>query len=421
MNLPEMVRVKQNIETPEISDIALAVSSELERIDLPRLLRPGMQVAVAVGSRGISNLPIFIRSIVGECRKLQAVPFVIPAMGSHGGATAEGQRRVLASLGVTELAIGCPIVAKMDVVEIGKTREGIPVVIDKSAAEADGIIIFNRIKEHTDFRGALGSGLMKMLTIGLGKCEGATCYHKWAFDLGYYKVVSSVARTVMSNARILLGMGVVENSDNRSAYLVAVKPENLEAVEEEYLAKSKSISLKLPAESIDILIVDKLGKEISGSGMDSNVIGRNDIGNEPPPTTPRITRIVARDLTEETHGNAVGLGMADFITRRLAKKVNFNETYINAIVGFSPQQGRLPIVAETDLEAIQWALGTIGRRGARDARVVWIRSTADLKELLISNPLFGELQGKSTIEVLSQAAEMKFDEWGNLEEGFPTS
>ena len=172
MNLPEMVRVKQNIENPEIADISLAVSSELERIDLPKLLRPGMEVAVAVGSRGVNNLPVFIRTIVEECRKLHAVPFVIPAMGSHGGATAEGQRRVLASLGVTEKTVDCPIVAKMNVVEIGKTREGIPVVIDKSAAVADGIIIFNRIKEHTDFRGALGSGLMKMLTIGLGKCAG---------------------------------------------------------------------------------------------------------------------------------------------------------------------------------------------------------------------------------------------------------
>jgi hypothetical protein len=419
MDFPEMVRVKQVIETPEISDIASAVSSELGRIGLAELLRPDMKVAVAVGSRGISDLPHFIRPIVENCKRLRAVPFVIPAMGSHGGATAEGQRRVLASLGVTEQSVGCPIVAKMDVVEIGKTKEGIPVVIDKSAAEADGIIIFNRIKEHTDFRSVLGSGLMKMLTIGLGKCDGATCYHKWAFDLGYCRVVTSVARTVLSKSRILLGVGVVENSDNRPAYLFAVEPANLELVEQEYLAKSKRISLKLPVENFDVLIVDRLGKEISGSGMDSNTIGRNDVGNEPPATTPRITRIVARDLTEETHGNAVGVGMADFVTRRLAKKINFSETYINAVVGFSPQQGRLPIVAETDLQAIRWALGTIGRRGPRDARVIWIKSTAHLKELLISKPLLVELQGKSTIKVLGRAAQMKFDEAGNLEEGFP--
>lgn len=417
MNFPKMFLASRKVEVPRIEDVPGAIASEIRRLNLQRKIQPGMRIAVIAGSRGITNNVLILATVVSELKKYGAQPFLIPCMGSHGGATPEGQVGVLTALGVTEESVGCPIISQMDVVKLGHTQEGIPVYIDKVAASTDGIVVVNRVKPHTEYTGDIESGLMKMMTIGLGKHRGALTAHKYAVQYGYQSVILSIAREILKSTSILFGLAVVENTHGETARVVAVEPDLFEEREKALLKEAKKFLATLPFHKLDILIVDEMGKEISGTGIDTNVIGRIMFIGGPEPESPRITRIVVLDLTEETCGSAVGVGLADFITRRLVNKIDYRVTYINCFTAMTPEKARLPAVAETDKEAIEWAFQTIGAVKPQQARVVKIKNTLHLDKLYISQSLLSELEAKPDWEVEQKAYEMRFDLEGNIHLG----
>jgi hypothetical protein len=371
-----------------------------------------MRVAITAGSRGITGIPAILATVVEELRRFGAEPFVVPAMGSHGGATAEGQTAVLYSLGITEEAVGCPIRATMETVQLGVTSEGIPVFLDRLAAEADGIVVVNRVKAHTDFSGPVESGLMKMLTIGLGKHRGALAAHSHSVRLTYPVVVASVAREVIRRAPLLFGLALIENAYDQTAEVVGVRPADFEQTEQALLLRAKALMARLPFDRIDVLIVDEIGKEVSGAGLDPNVIGR--MPHADGPQTPVITRIVLRDLSPRTYGNAIGVGLGDYTTRRLVDKIDPHPTYINTLTSISPDKARIPMTAETDREAVEWALMTIGPVDPAQARVVRIQNTLHLERLYISEALHVEAEAHPALELIGPWAPMQFDDAGAL-------
>lgn len=414
IRFPKLYLARRKVEVPSLEDVRGAIVAELSKLDLGKRIRPGMRVAVTAGSRGIANNVLILSTVVSELKKVDAQPFLIPSMGSHGGATAKGQLEILESLGVTEESVGCPIIAQMDLVEIARTPEGIPIYVGKAAADADGIVVVNRVKPHTEYKGDIESGLMKMMAIGLGKHKGAFSTHSYALQRGYRIAIALIAREILKSAPILFGLAVVENTYDETVKVVAVEPSLFEETEKELLKEAKDFLPTLPFDNLDILIVDEMGKEISGTGMDTNVIGRVMVVSEPEPEFPRITRIVALDLTEGTHGNAIGVGLADFVTRRLADKIDYRTTYLNCLTAMAPEKGRLPVIGETDKEAIEWAFLTIGIADPQQARVVEIKDTLHLSELYISSSLVPELKDKPGWEVEEKAREMQFDLVGKI-------
>ena len=315
-----MIKIRQHFELKSIPDIPGAIRSELERIESRKIILPGQRVAVTAGSRGIHKIDVIIRTLAHELKGMKAEPFIVPAMGSHGGATAEGQKKVLEQYGITEDAMGVPIKSAMDVVQIGEVLNGIPVFIDKHALEADHIVVVNRVKPHTDFEGDIESGLMKMIAIGLGKQHAADGYHNLFMKLGYHKLITAVARETLKKCPIAFGLALVENQRDETEIIRAVPSGEFEEMEKELLLEAKHLLPRIPFENIDLLIVDETGKDFSGTGMDQNIIARTAVFFHQVPATPRITRIFVRDLSEHSGGNAVGLGNADFTTTRLVKK-----------------------------------------------------------------------------------------------------
>jgi len=386
----------------------------MRRLNIHGKIQPGMRIAITAGSRGIANNVLILATLVSELKAYGAQPFLIPCMGSHGGATAEGQLEILRALGVTEASVGCPIISQMDVVELGYTQEGFPVYIDKEAAGADGIVVVNRVKPHTEYTGDIESGLMKMMTIGLGKHKGALTAHRYSVQYGYQAVILSIAGEILKSAPILFGLALVENAYDETARVVALWPDSFEETEKALLEKAKGFLATLPFDKLDILIIDEMGKEISGTGIDTNVIGRIMFIGSPEPEWPRITRIVVLDLTEESRGSAVGVGLADFITRRLANKIDYRVTYINCFTAMTPEKARLPAVGETDREAIEWAFQTIGAVEPQQARVVKIKNTLDLSRLYLSQSLVSELNVKLGWQVEGKDHELYFDSEGNF-------
>jgi len=409
-----MVLIEQEFEASKIESVEGAVRREMNKVQARRLIHPGMRIAITAGSRGIAGIDKILAALVAECRRNGAEPFLIPAMGSHGGATAAGQKQVLERLGITERAIGCPIVATMDVVEIGKTDEGIPVVIDQAAAMADGIIVVNRIKPHEEFNGDMGSGLMKMMVIGLGKYTGAVKYHRSAVQFGLDTVITSAACVVMSNAAILFGVGILENAYGQTSHIAVVEPAGLEEVEKELFVRAKDSIPSLPFEEIDLLIVDEIGKEISGTGMDARIISRIDVLGQPKPTAPRITRVVALALTDDTNGNAAGVGFADYVPQHLIDQIDYAVSYLNCMASMTPEEARLPITAEDDRQAIEWALATIGDVEPDGARVVRIKNTLRLERMFVSRSLVFELESRPQLKIVRDPEEMAFDDTGRL-------
>jgi hypothetical protein len=335
-------------------------------------------------------------------------------MGSHGGGTAEGQRSVLEHYGVTEARMGCPIRATMDVVQIGEVL-GLPIWLDRYAAEADWIGVINRVKPHTGFTGEIGSGLFKMMTIGMGKHRGAVQAHRANIRLGYERMIVALGREMLRCARIAFGLGVVENGYDETALVEALAPGDLEAGERELLRKAKAWMAKLPFEELDLLIVDEMGKDVSGTGMDTNVIGRHATFFERPFTTPRITFIVVTDTTANTHGNASGIGLADFTTRRLAGKIDWEPTYVNALTACSPGGPKLPPVLDTARDAIAVALSCLGLDRPEDARVVRIKNTLHLGEVEVSQALLPAVAGRADLSVLAPPRPLGFLPDGALE------
>jgi len=412
---PRWILVEQHIETPRLADVPGTIRAEMARLGVAQKVRPGMRIAITAGSRGISGIPMILATIVGELKRLGAEPFLVPCMGSHGGATAEGQLEVLHSLGITEETVGCPIYSSMETVQIGVTPEGIPVLIDKIAAGADGIVVVNRIKAHTEYTGPVESGWMKMLTIGLGKHQGALMAHRNAVQLSYRVAIVSVAREIIRRAPILFGLGVVENAYDQTAYVVAAWPQDFEETEKRWLQRAKELMPRLPFHQLDILIVDEIGKELSGAGMDPNVIGRRMVFGEPEPTSPVITRIVVRDLSEKTYGSGIGIGLADFTTQRLVNKLDHRPTYINCLTAMTPEKARIPMIGQTDREAIEWAFLTIGNVEPFNARVVRIRNTLHLEHFYASEALWPEIQANPKLKVIGEWEPMTFDAAGMLQ------
>jgi hypothetical protein len=404
-----MVRIKQKFNTiPGIVNIEKEVKRQIAIANVMSTIKAGDKIAITAGSRGIANMDRIIRSIVNEIKFIGAIPFIVPAMGSHGNAVAEGQIEVLRHYNITEESMGCPIRSSMDTVELGEDADGIPVYIDKNAYSADKIVVLNRIKQHTDFSGKIESGLVKMLAIGLGKQKGASTYHKASLKFGFERVLRNVAEKVLSTGKIAFGFGIVENQYDQTAILQAMSAEDLIKTEENLQEKAKQLSACLPFDIFDVLIVDEIGKDISGLGMDTKVIGRMMQTGESDPEKPKITRIVALDLTPNTMGNAAGIGLADFTTKRLVDKIDFGPTYMNFITSLGPQKVRIPINFEDDRKVLDAVFNTIGLIKSEDSRVVRIKNTLKLDEVDISEALLDEIQKRDDLEIVGKPKDFEF-------------
>jgi hypothetical protein len=414
MNFPEMYRIRQIFDAPKVADIEEILSRELESIQVKSIIKEGARIAITAGSRGIANIDRILRHLVRILKENSAEPFLIPAMGSHGGGTAEGQAEILKSLNITEESVGAPVVSSMDVVEIGTSRFGFPVLVDKQAAEADGIIVMNRIKPHTEFEGPIESGLMKMMAIGMGKHKGCFQVHKQTVQYGYRDVIPEIGGVILDKLPILFGIGIVENIYDKTALIRAIPSSGFMEEEEKLLFEAKRLMARLPFDKIDVLVVDEMGKNISGTGMDTNVIGRIMFIGEKEPEDPKITRIVVLDLTAEAHGNAVGVGLADYTTQRLIDKTDQSVTAINCITAMSPEKGRLPIALKTDKEAVEASLDTIGAIDPEKARLVHIKNTLEIGELDVSGAFLKEVGGRKDLKLIKELGTMSFESDGSL-------
>jgi len=411
-----MLRVRQHFPRPRVENIPAAIREALAKLNLGAKIKPGQSVALTGGSRGIANIPILLKGVVQHLRDLGAAPFIVPAMGSHGGGTAEGQRAVLEEYGIKEDFVGCPIRASMDVVELGKTPEGWPVYLDKIASTADHIGIVARVKPHTSYHGPIESGWMKMMMIGLGKHVGAIWYHRVLLENNYDAVVRSVGRVMRARGPIAFGLATVENAYDETALIGAALPHDFETVEESLLVKAKEWLAKLPFNQADLLVIDEIGKEVSGSGMDTNIVGRKRaFKSDPPKNQPVMRFIFIRGLTAHTFGNAAGIGFADFTTTRLVKSMNYNATRINCVTSGYPEGANLPVHYDSDREVLDAALRIIGTRDAEQGRVMRIRNTMKVDELEVSQPCLQTLTPQTKFEVLGPA-NWTFDASGNLPE-----
>jgi len=410
-----MLRVKQQFGGPQLPDVAASVQETLG--SLAPAIKPGQSVALTVGSRGVVNIDTIVRATVQYHQSLGAEPFIIPAMGSHGGGTAEGQAAALAHYGVSEGTMGCPVKSTMEVVQIGEVL-GLPIWLDSYAAEADWIGVINRVKPHTGFTGEIGSGMFKMMTIGMGKHRGAVQAHRANIRMGYESMITALGREMVKCARIAFGLGIVENGYDETALVQAFAPGDIEVGERQLLRQSKAWMAKLPFDPVDLLIVDEMGKNISGSGMDTNVIGRRAGSGKPFAGAPRFSRIVVRDLTPESYGNAIGVGMADVVTRRLVDKIDTRPTYVNALTSTNLESVRIPVTVDSDREALETAISTSGAPSGEDCRMVWIRYTLKLDRFVASEALLGEVEANRELQVLGNPGELDFDAQGNLKGQF---
>jgi len=409
--LPRMVKVRQKFAAPEVADLIGTLRQELAKPGTGDRVKPGMRIAIAVGSRGVAQIETITRVTVEEIKKRGGIPFVVPAMGSHGGATAQGQQQVLAELGVTEASVGCPIISSMEVVEVGRLPSGLAVLIDKTAFEADGIVVINRVKSHTAFHGHSESGLVKMLSIGLGKQKGADSCHAYSFKHMAEHIVE-MAKIKLERCRFLFGVATVENAYDHVAKIVAVPAEKMIEVDQTLLIEAKANMPRIMFDPMDVLIVDRIGKEISGDGMDPNITGRY-----PTPYAsggPVVNKLAVLDLTEKTHGNANGMGAADFTTRKLVDKADWDSTYANALTSTVCEPIRIPMVLASDREAICAAVKTSFARDLKKVRLVRIKDTLSLGEVYISESLLPEAEANPDIEICGSLSEMKFDADGNL-------
>jgi len=418
MELPKMALVEQQFDPRHIEDIPAAVSREMAALKLSGKVKSGDSVAITAGSRGVANIDVVIKTIVDELRKLGTEPFVFPAMGSHGGATAEGQIKVLENLGITEATMGCPIKSDMEPVFLGDASLGYPINVDKNAIDADHIVVVNRVKAHTKFEGPVESGLMKMMAIGMGKQKGAEYYHKAAVQLTFEKIVATVGLEVMKRCPILFGLATVENAYHQPCEIKALLPENLLEGEKALLVIAKERMAQIPFDEIDVLIVDRIGKDISGTGMDTNVTGRNRDLLGDFTTRPRVKRVYIRDLTDKTEGNATGIGLADFTSTRLVNKMDQHKTWINVITGISPEKGAVPIYFDTDREVLDSCFKTIGNIPAPEARILHIRDTLSINRISASSAYAGEIEKNENLTRLGDWNEMALNATGNIVDPF---
>ncbi|MSO74960.1 MAG: DUF2088 domain-containing protein [Alphaproteobacteria bacterium] len=393
-----------------------ATITALEKSKRLATLKPGARVAITCGSRGIQSKPLVVKATVAWLKKRGFMPFAVPAMGSHGGAVAEGQVKILAELGFTTESLGCPIEATMEVVQLGVTSQGLPVFFDANAAKADAVIVVNRIKSHTSFNREVESGLTKMVAIGLGKAQGARFVHRLG-TLGYAEVIPEWARIAIANSPIVYGLGIVENAQKKPVVIEGAEPEDFYATDAKLLGLAKSFIPRLPFEQMDVLVIELMGKNISGVGMDPAVTGRFDIRGRDNPKTPVIHKLVLLGVTPEAHGNAIGIGAADYTTKSVVDDLDLYAMYMNACTSTFPERVRIPPVFADDKAALQTAVGTSWRTDGENARLCIARSTLHLDQVLISPPLAEELGERG--EVISDPAPLRFDANGRLETRCP--
>jgi len=409
--LPKVAKVRQRFPAPTVEDVEDALRQELGREEVSGPVKPGMRVAITVGSRGMDRVAALARVTAEELKKRGAQPFVVPAMGSHGGATAEGQKKLLANLGVTEESVGCPIISSMEVVEVGKLEIGLPVLIDKHAYEADGIVVLNRVKPHNAFRGPSESGLVKMLAIGLGKQQGADSCHTYGFGR-MAEFIVAMAAIKLAKCRVLFGVATVENAYDRIMKVECMPAADLIAADQRLQAEAKTNMPRIMFPQMDVLVVDWIGKEFSGGGIDGNITGRH-----PTPYIsggPEVSRIAVLDVTEKSAGNANGVGLADVTTRRLFAKYDYGAVYANALTSTVTASARIPMLVDTDLEAVRAALKTCFVPDTTRARLVRIKNTLHLDELYVSEALLAEAEANPAVEIAGPLAAMKFDRDGRI-------
>jgi hypothetical protein len=414
VEFPKIVKIRQKFPRPRVENVDAALREQLGREEIASAIRPGMSVALTAGSRGIAEINEILRSLVAILEEMGAEPFIVPSMGSHGGATAEGQVEILESLGVTEEFCGAPIRSSMEVVELGETERGVPVYMDRIASEADGVVLVNRIKAHTDFRSSIESGLMKMASIGLGKHKQALALHGYGVE-GIRDFMVEVGDKVLESGHILFGVGVVENAYDEPAIIEAIPAPEIHDREAELLAEYMEMMPGLPVSDIDVLYVDALGKNYSGTGMDTNVIGRFRILGVDEPESPAVKYVIVGDISKESHGNALGVGLADLTTRRLADQIERKAMNANVVTSTFIERAKVPMVLASDEEAIETAVRCNWGVEPEDTRFVRIPNTLHLEYLYVSDNMVDEALGNAEVEVVGDPEELRFDPEGYFE------
>ncbi len=412
---PRLFRLRQHLPRPRLDDVAAAVRSALGALPLGSQIQPGQSVAVTAGSRGIANIAVILRSVVSYLKQLGAAPFLVPAMGSHGGGTAEGQRQLLERYGITESFCGCPIRSSMETVTVCHAAEGFPVHFDRFAYEADHVLVCGRIKPHTRFVGDVESGLMKMMLIGLGKHAGALVYHRAIQDYSFGQILRSVAREVVHRCHILAGLAIVENAYDETAKIVAVAPQDFESQERELLRLARQGMPRLPFDQADLLLIDEIGKDVSGAGLDTNVVGRKYLDHAArDDESPKIRYLAIRGLSRATAGNATGLGLAEFCRSQVVREMDVHATRTNCLTGGHATAAMVPLDYETDKEILDVVLSVIGLTPPAAARIMWIENTLKIAEVECSEVFYEEASSRSDLEILTQPRKLPLGEDGNL-------
>ena len=412
-----MAKARQIFNQSTVKDVPGAIREQLSGRNLAERVLPGQRIAVTAGSRGIANITLILRTVVEELKAVGVKPFIVPAMGSHGGSTPEGQVELLNAMGITEESVGAPIVSSMEVRKVGELDDGVEIFLSKTAIDADGIFPVGRIKPHTDFKGEIESGLLKMLAIGLGNQKGAEMIHWHRYD-GYHRIMPEAGKLIIEKTNVIMGLAVIENAYHETASVHVLTPEEFYDQEKALLETAKEMLPRLPFKDIDVLVVDEIGKNISGVGMDTNVTGRFWMVNEHDPRAARVKKIAVLDLTHETHGNAIGLGLADVTTRRAFEKIDHHQTYVNCLTQGSGETGKIPPFLPNDRDAIATAIRISGPVNPRDARVIRIKNTQELEIIYISEALVKELEKtpelQKSLQVLDAPEDTQFDVLGYL-------
>jgi len=403
MNLYNLTKIKQHFKQNSLTDIKKEVRKEI--VELAALIKPGASIALAVGSRGIRNLASVITEIAGFIKEKGGSPFIIPAMGSHGGATAAGQSAVLEAYGISEKLTGVPVRSSMEVVELPGIDQPYRLFMDKYGYSSDGIILINRIKPHTDFHGKFESGLIKMAVIGLGKEKQASAIHSFGV-YGLSVLIPLLAQKIFSSGKILAGIGLVENAYDETMLVKAIRTEELFEEEPLLLNTARENMPCLPVNNVDLLVIDRMGKDISGVGIDTNIIGRIRISGQTEPASPVITIIAVLDLTDESHGNATGVGLSDVITKKLYDKIDFRAMYTNVVTSSFLERGKVPVVASNGREAFETGLRSCGYLKENEERIIRIKDTLHLDEMYVSQPVLNDIAGNSQIEIVARNVEM---------------
>lgn len=411
IKLPQIMKVKQVFDDTKLDNVEDNLNQKLIQKNIKSKIKPGMKIAITGGSRGISNYKELMKTVVSFVKDCGAIPFIVPAMGSHGGGTAEGQKNMLKKLGITKESVGCEIISSMDVVEVGRTSKNLPVYIDKNAVSADGIILLNRVKLHTSFRGKYESGLIKMMAIGLAKRKGADMTHSLRYENMAENLVD-VGMVGLNNLNIICGVATIENGYNEVADVFVLQKDEILEEEPKILERSKHLMPRIYLDDIDVLIVNEIGKNISGTGVDTNIVGR--FHTNAASGGPNTIKLGFLDISEKSGGNGNGMGLADFVSKKFYDKVDFEATYINAITSTEPNSVKLPLVLDDDKYVFKGCVKLCGVRNLEDLKLVIINNTKELDEVYMSKAAFENIVDKSKVKKISDLFDIPFDKYNNL-------